>query len=162
MWNLPPPLGFHGLDERKPLTVYMRNLPHWRQDGATYFVTFRLADSLPQVKLDELRDLRRGWERQHPLPRSEAVLHEWARLASERIECWLDQGMGKCVLQEPSVASLVSSAFHYHDDDRYELDCYVIMPNHAHVVLRPLRAEYPVEEIVGSWKKYSARQINRI
>ena len=29
------------------------NLPHWRQDGVTYFVTFRLADSLPQAKLDE-------------------------------------------------------------------------------------------------------------
>jgi putative transposase len=27
---------------------YSRNLPHWRFIGATYFVTFRLADSIPQ------------------------------------------------------------------------------------------------------------------
>ena len=54
MWNLPAPPGFHGLHPHKPLTMYHRNLPHWRQDGATYFVTYRLADSLPQCKVDEL------------------------------------------------------------------------------------------------------------
>lgn len=162
MWNLPPPPGFQGLHPDKALTVYLRHLPHWRQDGATYFVTFRLGDSLPKIKLNELQDLKREWERRHPIPRSDTVLEEWARQASERIERWLDQGMGKCLLKEPSLAALLSSAFHFFDDDRYELDCYVIMPNHAHVVLRPLRPEYPVEEIVGSWKKYSAKQINRV
>src|SRR4051794_6353839 len=38
MWNLPAPPGFQGLHPHKPLTVYVRHLPHWRQDGATYFV----------------------------------------------------------------------------------------------------------------------------
>jgi REP element-mobilizing transposase RayT len=115
---------------------------------------------LPQIKLDELKNVKREWERQHPLPRSHAVLEEWARQASVRIERWLDQGMGRCVLKDPSLAALVASALHHFDDDRYELNCYVIMPNHAHVVLRPLRSEYPIEEIVGGWKKYTARQIN--
>src|SRR5258707_12522120 len=45
MWNLPPPPGFQGLHPDKPVTAYQRHLPHWRQDGATYFVTFRLADA---------------------------------------------------------------------------------------------------------------------
>lgn len=27
-------------------------LPHWQQQGATYFITFRLADSVPKEKLD--------------------------------------------------------------------------------------------------------------
>jgi hypothetical protein len=58
MWNLPPPPGFQGLHPDQPITVYQRHLPHWRQDGATYFVTFRLADSLPQSKLDELAALK--------------------------------------------------------------------------------------------------------
>ena len=160
MWNLAPPPYFQGLLADKPLSVYMRHLPHWRQEGATYFVTFRLADSLPQKKLDELASLKDKWERHHLLPHSEAVLQEWARMASDRIERWLDQGMGKCVLKEPSLAALLTSAFHYFDDDRYELDCYVVMPNHAHAVLRPLRSEHSVEEIVGSWKKYCAKQIN--
>jgi putative transposase len=70
MWNLSPPPGFQGLDPNKPVTMYMRHLPHWRQDGATYFVTYRLGDSLPQEKLDELRQFKQEWEKQHPPPRS--------------------------------------------------------------------------------------------
>jgi hypothetical protein len=69
MWNLPPPPGFQGLHPDKPVTIYVRHLPHWRQEGATYFVTFRLQDSLPQVKLDELEQWRLEWERQHGVGR---------------------------------------------------------------------------------------------
>jgi putative transposase len=57
---------------------YTRHLPHWRQAGATYFVTFRLADALPEAKLTELNNLREHWEYMHPEPRSKA---DWD-------ECW--------------------------------------------------------------------------
>jgi hypothetical protein len=182
MWNLPPPPGFHGLHPDKPLMVYHRHLPHWRQDGATYFVTLRLADSLPQSKLNELAELKADWKQRHPkfatlLSRGTALLsrpgprthptevdtamEQLARLVQERIEGWLDQGMGNCVLKEASMAAFLVSALQHFDGDRYELDCYVIMSNHAHVIGRPLMPDvYPLEAIVGSWKKYSARRIN--
>ena len=54
MWNLTAPPGFQGLCADEEVTIYVRHLPHWRQPGATYFVTFRLHDSLPQCKLREL------------------------------------------------------------------------------------------------------------
>jgi putative transposase len=178
MWNLPPPPGFQGLHPDQPITVYQRHLPHWRQDGATYFVTFRLADSLPQSKLDELAALKEAWERQHPrqhppssgtaLPSRRATVQEsrptdeLARQLQERIERWLDQGMGSCPLKQPSLAAFLTSAMHHFDDDRYELDCYVVLPNHAHVIVRPLMpTTHPIEAVVGSWKKYSSRRINR-
>ena len=69
-WNLPPPPGFQGLRDDLPLTVYWGLLPHWRQNGATYFVTFRLEDSLPQSKLCELEFFKSEWERQYPPPRA--------------------------------------------------------------------------------------------
>src|SRR5947209_5544087 len=115
MWNLPPPPGFQGLHPDKPLTVHQRHLPHWRQDGATYFVTFRLADALPQSKLDELACLKREWERRRPAPRSDAVLDELARQVQERIERWLDQGMGSCPLKHASLAAFLTSAMHHFD-----------------------------------------------
>ena len=37
-----PPPGFQGLRADIPIVIYRRNLPHWRQVGASYFVTFRL------------------------------------------------------------------------------------------------------------------------
>lgn len=57
-WNLDPPPGFQGLREDLPLQVYTRHMPHWRQAGATYFVTFRLGDSLPEARLLELERLK--------------------------------------------------------------------------------------------------------
>ena len=53
--NLPPsPPGFRGLHPDLPIKSYHRRLPHWRQMGAIYFVTFRLAGTIPQQVLDDL------------------------------------------------------------------------------------------------------------
>src|SRR5213080_2384690 len=116
MWNLAPPPGFQGLHPDKPITVYQRHLPHWRQDGATYFVTFRLADSLPQSKLDELECLQVEWQQRYLSPPSNAALEELARQVYERVERWLDHGMGSCVLQRAPLAAVVTSAMHHFDD----------------------------------------------
>jgi hypothetical protein len=137
-WNLPPPPGFQGLREDLPLTVYERHLPHWRQDGATYFVTFRLGDSLPQSKLRELDFFRAEWERQHPPPRSRDDQEELTREVMHRVEAWLDQGMGSCVLRDSNISAILVKAFHCDDEVEQELDCYVVMPNHVHAIVRPL------------------------
>ncbi len=161
MFNLPPPPGLRGLDPDRPVHVYVRHLPHWRQDGATYFVTYRLEDSLPQAKLTELRHLRAEWERRHPPPRTDEQLQELARETMQRAEQWLDQGMGRCVLREKLPADLMEEAMHRFDGERYELDCYVVMPNHVHLVLRPdAPADFPLEKILQSWKAYTSRRIN--
>jgi hypothetical protein len=47
-------------------------LPHWTQPDVTYFVTFRLADSLPATKLSALREERDLWFKSHPVPLSDA------------------------------------------------------------------------------------------
>jgi hypothetical protein len=118
LWNLPPPAGFQGLREDLPLDVYVRHLPHWRQEGATYFVTFRLADSLPQVKLDELAQLRDEWEQLYPPPWTKDVLEKLSRQVVERVERWLDQGMGSCILKDPFCAGLLRDSMLHFDEDR--------------------------------------------
>ena len=90
MFNLAPPPSFRGLHPDLPITVYHRHLPHWRQNGATYFVTFRLADALPQSKLNELKKWREHWERSHPLPRSEKEWEVFAREFTRKTEAWMD------------------------------------------------------------------------
>jgi REP element-mobilizing transposase RayT len=163
MWNLPPPPGFQGLHPDKPVTVYIRHLPHWRQEGATYFVTFRLHDSLPQNKLQELAVLRREWEKRHSPPQTDDQWEELTRETMRRVEHWLDQGMGSCCLKDPAAAAKVVSALHYFDGERYELDCFVVMPNHVHGIVRPLQcATQPLEKILQSWKRYTSLEINRL
>jgi REP element-mobilizing transposase RayT len=138
-------------------------MPHWRQVGATYFVTFRLADSLPRSKLDELASMKADWEQKHPEPRSQEALDELARFVFERVEHWLDQGLGSCLLRDPQLAQMVVKALHHFDNDRYELGCHVVMANHVHAILRPLQPEiHPLENILGSWKSFTSRHINAV
>ena len=53
-------------DPEADFQVYRRNLPHWRQAGVKYFVTFRLADSLPTQKLAALKEEKRTLARPKP------------------------------------------------------------------------------------------------
>jgi REP element-mobilizing transposase RayT len=179
-WNLEPPPGFQGLRDDLPLTAYHRHLPHWRQDGATCFVTFRLADSLPQSKLRELEAIKREWEAKHGAGRAEwlsvphdgktdwqSVLHrgreDLTRNLMQKVEQWLDQGMGSCYLKRPDVSAIVVDCLHHFDGQRYELGCYVVMPNHVHGILRPLEPNNdPLEKILQSRKRQSSREINGV
>lgn len=105
MFDRPLPPGFEGLNPDKPVTVYTRHLPHWRQNGASYFVTFRQDDSLPQEKLQALRDFRKEWDRRNPVPRNEQQLQQLAYETMRRTEAWLDQGLGSCRLREVGYAT---------------------------------------------------------
>jgi putative transposase len=79
----------------------------------------------------------------------------------QRIEMWLDQGMGSCCLKSPGARQVIIEAIQATNDLRCELDCFVVMPNHVHAVARPLMpAEDPLEKIVRSWKGVSSRGIN--
>jgi REP element-mobilizing transposase RayT len=114
-------------------------LPHWQQSGATYFVTFRLADSLPfavRIRLHELRSLNS---------------HE----AFSWIECYLNAGNGKCCLRDPTNAEVVATAMRHFDGIRYQLSTYVIMPNHVHAIVQPI-PNNTLSSVVHGWKSYSA------
>jgi len=151
------PPGFRGLDQQAAVRVYTRHLPHWRQDGATYVVTFRLADSLPQNKLAELAAIRK--EIQDVTQRDQALAAELAEKAMAQMEHWLDQGLGSCVLEKDSQREILLQSFLYHHDARYELGSIAVMPNHVHLLLRPYTG-FELEEVLHSRKLHSARQIN--
>ena len=136
-----------------------RYLPHWKQSGCTYFVTFRTADSLPQSKLKEMNEQKKIWMSYHPEPWSEQDWDEYNRRFTEKIQTWLDAGYGACVLQQPELSAIVASALRYFDHDRYVLDEFVVMPNHAHALLMP-QGKHVVERILHTWKSYTANKIN--
>ncbi len=157
--NLPLPLGFRGLDPDLPIALYHRNLPHWRQTGATYFVTFRQADALPQEKLRWLKRLREEWERTHPPPRSDTDWRTYAREVTNSAERWLDQGYGECHFRHRRSCEDLSKRLHRFQDRRYLLSCWAIMPNHCHAVLRPFQG-YALEDLLGAIKGVTARFVN--
>jgi len=135
------------------------DLPHWRAEGATYHVVFRLADSVPQ-------SVREGWA--HEIDRAKELLTastinetqcqeliESVRLQQDR---YLDEGHGACHLRDPQNASIVHEALRHFDGDRYDLLASAVMPNHVHAVVQPRTDE--LSKILHSWKSYTAKEIN--
>ncbi len=151
---------FRGLDEHGDLQRSRRNLPHWEQEGATYFVTFRLADAVPAELAAQWRDELATWRQFHPEPWGAETVAEYRKRFLQTREDWLDQGHGSCLLREPKFAQIVAEALRFFDNERYYLDAFVIMPNHVHALVQPLPGT-SLKEIVRSWKSYTARQINK-
>jgi putative transposase len=92
------------------LTAYRGRLPHWRMDGSTYFVTWRLA------------------------PSQEALT------ALER--------------------TLVVDALKYFEGTRYSWIAYVVMDDHAHVVVTPTEG-VSLQQIVHTWKSFTTNRLQR-
>lgn len=139
-------------------------LPHWELDGATYSLTFRLADSLPAHVVATLLDERRAIVRSitqgsRPLTMLERM--EIDRLFSVRLDLQLDAAYGRCELGQPELASIVSTALTFFDGDRYELASWCVMPNHVHAVMTPASG-WRLDTILQSWKSYTSKQINKI
>jgi hypothetical protein len=128
---------FHGFEPHDEVVITRRRLPHWRQMGVVYFVTFRLADSVPQSVLLQWRDERAIWLRWHPLPWRADEQREYEERFISRVQEWLDAGMGACHMRHPGVRAQVELCLLQFDGKRYDVDAFVLMPNHVHAVIKP-------------------------
>ncbi|MBK8620256.1 MAG: HsdR family type I site-specific deoxyribonuclease [Saprospiraceae bacterium] len=122
---------------------HQRSLPHRNKEGLIQFITFRLADSLPQEVLKQIEE-------------------EIKNLSGEnrdvekrkKYEYWLDKGLGSCALANREMAQVVQEAFLHHDGDKYNLLAWSIMPNHVHVLIK---AASDLPKIIQSWKSFTGK-----
>jgi REP element-mobilizing transposase RayT len=152
---------YNYFDPALPVAHLNGNLPHWRQDGCTYFVTFRLADSLPQVRLMQWMAERKKWLEAHPPPHTNEEKAEFWKLFPARFHRWLDAGHGSCALGDPATRSTMERTLLHFNQSRYRLTEYTVMPNHVHAIVTPL-GDNLLSEILHSWKSFSATCINRM
>lgn len=155
-----PDRAFHPFDPDLPYAQTWRELPHREQSGTTAFVTFRLADSLPRERVREWEFERRQFLATHPKPWTEEIWKSYRRDFPRRLEGWLDEAHGACHLRNSRLAAIVEAALRHFDGKRYVLDAFAIMPNHVHVLVKPLPGN-KLSEIVHSWKSFTANEINR-
>ena len=146
---------------------FRNHLPHWRQNGTTYFVTSRLGDSIPKATLDAWFKERALWLRANHCASVDDVenLPEEKRRAfhrhfTEKFHKFLDAGMGECLLRQPPLAQIVADAFRFFDGQRYELGEFVVMPNHVHLLLTP-KPEHDLSGIMQSLKRHTPSEINK-
>lgn len=172
---------FHALDPQAEVQITSRNLPHWFQIDATIFVTFRTADSIP-------RDVRLRWQREledwlvirklpielaastvnQRLPNHDALMKTLSAREQAEFRKWsdrifhrsLDDCHGACPFKNPDLARIVGDAIRHGNEDRYDLDSFVVMPNHVHALVQ-FRQEGGLEMVSQRWMRYSARSINK-
>ncbi|MCF7790032.1 MAG: transposase [Prosthecobacter sp.] len=159
-------------DPTDELLITHRKLPHWSQDGAVVFITWRTLDSMPKDVIERWRADRNRWLMPHDidptqkdwksrvqkLPQDQMLkFHE---LFTTRWHDELDACHGACVLGHSEIAGIVQSSLLHFNGDRYEMFRFVIMPNHIHLL-----AAFPNKEAMlaqcDSWKHFTGREINR-
>ena len=164
-------MDFHFFDPRAEVDVTHGHLPHWEQRDAYYFITFRTADSIPLNTLKQWHYERDVWlvsrgidpakedwqvDLEH-LPEDEH--REFYRSFTARWHDHLDQGHGSCLLRQPETSAIVAENLKHFDGDRYQLDSFVVMPNHVHVLLG-VSGRGAMRKQCRNWKTYTARKIN--
>ena len=129
-----------------------RHRPHIHPPGATLFVTYRLAGSIPIATVRHYR-ARKAWLADQVMrvrkmtdaddlddlkQRFEKFEREW----TIKFEAILHQAKsGPMWMQEERVADAVAESLHRSDGEAYRLDCFSVMSNHVHVVFKPLLSE---------------------
>lgn len=139
-------------------------LPHLKKEGAVYFVTFRLADSLPAHEVVRLKNERKTILEQARAAKSPLTWHEEQQLLAwycDKVERLLDAGYGSCWLSKSNIAEIVANALKHFDGQRYELRAWVVMPNHAHCVVWPMPG-HTLSEILHSWKSFTSSKANKL
>jgi putative transposase len=120
---------------------YRRRLPHIQPPNAVFFITSRLAGSLPnKVWLDLRTRLEEAYAESDDKHIDDQTNdfgreHDWF----EEYEQYLHKTRnGPFWLKDDRLAAIVADALHHFDQDRYRLHAYCVMHNHIHVVLMPL------------------------
>jgi putative transposase len=114
------------------------------------FLTFRQHDSFPRSVLENWRvELR--------------ALSDRALRAEEyrRIEEYMDQGKGSCILKQGWAAIIVDGKLLAMHGSAFDLKGWVIMPNHVHL-LASFRNVAFIPKVVADLKGSTAREINLI
>lgn len=148
------------LNPDKKIEKHRVNLPHWQQGDVWLFVTWRLADSLPEAVIQKLDERRKQWDAAHPKPWTDEERKVHNRLFTLAFEKLLDDAHGSCVLGNPVISRIVEDTLLHFQGERYRLDRFVVMPNHVHVLFHPL-GDDKLSDIVGSWKRFTSREINK-
>jgi putative transposase len=147
-------------------TFYKRNLPHYLISGETYFITFRLADSIPIKIIKQLQDEKDRSIKIISAYDSEIKRKEqYKRYQSayfRKIDKLLDKAAyGPKWIEEENVAENISKVIHSYHSRFYDLICYTLMPNHIHIVMKPKMAE-ELPKILQNIKSKTAIESNKI
>lgn len=137
-----------------------RHRPHIHPPGATIFVTYRLAGSIPKATVREYKAKKEWLDDQ--LLRAQAAslsnnspeVNAWVARVEEFKVHWFMKfedilhkaNVGPMWMRDEEVAARVSESLRGLDGKAYRLDAYSIMSNHVHAIFQPFLSEINLRE----------------
>jgi REP element-mobilizing transposase RayT len=121
-------------------TFFHRHLPHFHVAHATYFITFRLAGSLPVEAVMRIQEEYQAQLRSLEQTLSGSALHAEQYRAQKqhfaRLDALLDQAChGPRWLAQAECAQIVADCIHELAPAHYHLHGFSIMFNHVHLMI---------------------------
>jgi putative DNA methylase len=161
--------------------VTRRRLLHWYQPGYAHFITYRLADSIPESLLQKWRGERAQSMRQAaslPYEARSELRYKIERRFFKRYDNYLDRRCEQSLLTDARVGKVIRENLYHHHGSKYELLAYCVMPNHVHLLLQPFQtagaeqtlteplsderpdSSSPLAAIMHSLKSFTANKAN--
>jgi len=141
---------------------YTRKLPHWQPSEETFFITYRLAGSLPLSVIATLKD-KYAKEKHDPDNQSAERKGEIRKDYFFAFENELEKNLNEPHwLKDEGVANIVMNSLHFNDNKHYSLLAACIMSNHVHILITPLPNAPALSVILQNHKKFTAVESNKL
>ena len=72
----------------------------------------------------------------------------------------MDKQSNLTYLKKDEIATIVRKAICFYENEKYQLNAWVIMPNHVHLLLKP-NVENKLKQILQQIKSYTGKEINK-
>ena len=149
---------------------YRRYLPHYQPVDGLFFITYRLAFSLPKRIITELKQKAQELDKKckHvPEAQKKRMQYQYSKIVfAMEDDFWAKYEQSPQWLNVPAIAELIMKSLFFNHTGKYHLICALVMSNHVHIVIKPLRDRheqpYSLAIIMKDHKSYTAHAANTI
>ncbi|MBN1398694.1 MAG: transposase [Bacteroidetes bacterium] len=144
---------------------YRRRLPHIQPQNAAFFITFRLANSLPINAVLELIMEQQNMENRiikaNNIQLKRKLLEEKQRKYFGHFDEYLERiKKNPKWLVKAEIAEMVGDSIKFYDGKTYTIIAFCIMPNHVHLIIENCKMQ--LFKVMQKIKSYTAIKANRI
>jgi len=143
------------------LGVHRDTHPHWVVDFGCYAVTLRCRGTLPKAVQAQLREIGAALE---AVEATSEEAESYRRRHFSILEHALDRSDGFCPFKSDATARQMMAYLEAYDSENLSFDQWVIMPNHLHLITRPMVCR-GVDDFIRAWRRFksrSARAMNQV
>lgn len=147
---------------------YYRNLPHYQPSCATFFVTYRLAGSLPVAVINRLKQEFRQQcqviqKNGKPRPSQKEAIYIQRKRYFAKFDEHLHRNMNEPYwLRDENLAKIVADSLHFLAQEYFDLWAYCIMSNHVHILISLFPAAPRLYKVMQKHKRSTAIEGNKV